>query len=70
MAAFGSFTYRSTVLGKAYTSPFAIWCAAKDGLVTYMQFMEDTFGTAKTFQKDDGESTYVSVPDRGEVMAR
>ena len=70
VAAFGSFTYRSIVLDKVFTSPFAIWCAVKDGLITYMQFMEDTLGTASTFRKNSEEGTYISVPKRGEVHVR
>lgn len=69
VAAFGSFTYKSIVLGKRYTSPFAIWCVVKGSQITYMQFMEDTLGTGQTFRKDDGQGIYVSVPERGEVEA-
>ena len=65
-AVFGRFTYRSTTLGKAVTSPFAILATVKDGKVTYMQFMEDTFGTAATFRAG-GIATFHSDPDGGEV---
>lgn len=61
VAVFGRFTYRSSILGKAYTSPFAVWAVVKDGLVTYMQFMEDTFGTGATFAK--GGSTKYEVDE-------
>ena len=44
---FGSFTVRSA---KLFTSPFSIQLKLKDGLVTYMQYMEDTFGTGSTFR--------------------
>lgn len=59
VAVFGHFTYRSTTLGKPYTSPFNVWCKVDvaSGQVKYMQFMEDTFGTAQTFEKG-GEKTY------------
>jgi len=57
VAVFGRFTYRSTVLGKAYTSPFAVHAKVQDGKVVYMLFMEDTFGTGATFAKD-GKMTY------------
>jgi uncharacterized protein len=60
VAVFGKFTYRSRTLGKAYTSPFCVWCKVDvegDGRVKYMQFMEDTFGTGATFQTS-GEKTY------------
>lgn len=56
LAVFGRFTCRSAVLGKAYTSPFAIHAKVQDGKVTYMLFMEDTFGTGATFAKD-GKTT-------------
>ncbi len=65
-AVFGRFTYRSATLGKAVTSPFAILAHVRDGQVTYMQFMEDTFGTAQTF-RSGGTATYRSDPDGGEV---
>lgn len=52
VAVFGRFTYRSSVLRKSYESPFAIRAVVKEGLVVYMLFMEDTFGTASTFAKD------------------
>ena len=68
VAVFGSFTYRSKVLGKVYTSPMAIWCVVRDEQVTYMRFMEDTLGTAGTFRRNSGKSTYVSIPDRGDVV--
>ena len=67
VAAFGSFTYRSKVLDKVFTSPFAIWCVVKEERIEYMQFMEDTLGTASTFRKDGESNIYVSLPDRGEV---
>ena len=66
VAVFGSFTYRSTTLGKAITSPFAILAKVRDGQVIFMQFMEDTFGTASTF-RIGGVATYWSNPDGGEI---
>ncbi len=66
VAVFGRFTYRSATLGKAITSPFAILAKVEDGQVTFMQFMEDTFGTASTF-RSGGVATYRSDPDGGEV---
>ena len=67
VAVFGRFTYRSVTLGKAVTSPFAILAKVRDGQVTFMQFMEDTFGTAATF-RSGGTATYRSDPD-GEEMS-
>ena len=66
VAVFGRFTYRSVTLGKAVTSPFAILAKVSGGQVTFMQFMEDTFGTASTF-RSGGVATFRSDPDGGEV---
>ena len=66
VAVFGRFTYRSVTLGKAITSPFAILAKVVDGQITFMQFMEDTFGTASTF-RSGGVATYRSDPDGSEV---
>ena len=49
-AVFGSFTYESNTLGKTITSPFCIFVRVANGKIVYMQFMEDTFGTASTFR--------------------
>ena len=66
VAVFGRFIYRSVTLGKAVTSPFAILAKVSGGQVTFMQFMEDTFGTASTF-RSGGVATFRSDPDGGEV---
>ena len=66
VAVFGRFTYRSVTLRKAVTSPFAILAKVKEGRITFMQFMEDTFGTAATF-RSGGVATYRSDPEGGEV---
>lgn len=67
VAVFGSFTYKSRVMGIERTSPFSIWCKVNaDGKVTYMQFMEDTLMTSSTFQKS-GSRTYAAHPDGHEV---
>ena len=66
-AVFGRFTYRSTTLGKAVTSPFAILARVSDGRVTHMRFMEDTFATAASFRVG-GEAVYRADPDGGEVV--
>lgn len=50
VAIFGHFTYRSKGLGKRITTPFAIRSEVRDGKLAFMQFMEDTFGTASTFR--------------------
>ena len=66
VAVFGHFTYRSVTLGRAVTSPFAILARVRDGKLTYMQFMEDTFGTAQTFRAG-GVATFRADPDGGEI---
>ena len=66
-AMFGRFTYRSTTLGKAVTSPFAILARVTDGRVTHMQFMEDTFATAASFRVG-GEAVFRADPAGGEVV--
>ncbi len=66
VAVFGRFTYRSTTLGKAITSPFAILAKVRSGQIVFMQFMEDTFGTAATF-RSGGVATYRSDPDGDEI---
>ncbi len=66
VAVFGRFTYRSVTLGKAVTSPFAILAKVQGGQITFMQFMEDTFGTASTF-RSGGVAIFRNDPDGGEV---
>ena len=65
VAIFGSFTLTSTTLGKTFTSPFSILATVKNGQVTYMQYMEDTFGTGATFHVS-GVSKFKSDPAGGE----
>jgi ketosteroid isomerase-like protein len=67
VAIFGRFTYRSTVLGKTVTSPFAVFAKVKDGRCSYMQFMEDTFATGASF-RSGGAWTFRSNPDGSEVI--
>ena len=50
-AVFGSFTYESYTQHRTVTSPFCILIRVKSGKIVYMQFMEDTFGTASTFKE-------------------
>ncbi len=66
VAVFGRFTYRSTTLGRAVSSPFSILAKIRDERIVFMQFMEDTFGTASTF-RSGGVATYWSDPDGGEI---
>ena len=67
VAVFGRFTYRSVTLGKAVTSTFAILAKVENGRITFMQFLEDTFGTAATF-RSGGAATYCSDPNGSEVV--
>jgi ketosteroid isomerase-like protein len=48
VAMFGSFTYRGRASGKDITSPFSLLAHVKDGKVSYVQFLEDSFGTSGT----------------------
>ena len=50
VAMFGSFTYKTRTLGKEITSPFALLAKAADDRISYIQFLEDTFGTAGSFR--------------------
>lgn len=61
-AVFGRFTYRSTVLSKGVTSPFAVFARCKDGRCSYLQFMEDTFATGASF-RSGGTWTFQSDPN-------
>lgn len=61
-AAFGYFTYRSTVLGKTVTSPLAILARAKNGKLSFVQFMEDTFATVHSF-RESGTYKIKANPD-------
>ena len=67
VAVFGSFTLRSKTLGKQFTSPFAVLATVENGQITYMQYMEDTFGTGSTF-RSCGDARYQSNPAGGEVI--
>lgn len=50
-AMFGTFTYTSNTLGKTVTSPFAVLARGGNGKLTYVQFMEDTFATVRSFRE-------------------
>jgi uncharacterized protein len=67
VAVFGRFTYTSAKLHRTITSPFAIFCKVKDGKITYMQFMEDTFCTASSF-RSGGTWKFQSDPSGDEVQ--
>lgn len=67
VAVFGSFTVRSKNLDKIFVSPFSVHAKVRDGQVTYMQYMEDTFGTGATF-RSKGAWTFAGDPDGTEVV--
>jgi ketosteroid isomerase-like protein len=66
VAMFGSFTYRARALGKDITSPFALLVRVKDDRISYVQFLEDTFGTAGSF-RTSGTWHFSGVAAGGEV---
>lgn len=63
---FGRFTYRSTIMKKLVTSPFAVLAKVKEGRCYYLQFMEDTLATSASF-KSGGKWTFRSNPEGSEV---
>lgn len=66
VALFGRFTTHSVKLDKKFTSPFVVFAKVNNGLITYMQYMEDTFGTGSTF-RSGGAWKFQSNPAGGEV---
>lgn len=50
VAVFGQFTYTSVHAKKTFTSPFSIKAKVQNGLITYFQFMEDTYASAASFR--------------------
>jgi uncharacterized protein len=65
-AMFGRFTYRSTVMKKLVTTPFAVFAKVRDGRCYYLQFMEDTLATSASF-RSGGRWTFRADPAGGEV---
>src|SRR5580692_1291724 len=68
VAFFGSFTYKSNVTGKEITSPFSLLARFEGTKVAYIQFLEDSYGTAGSF-KTGGATRYHSDPSGKEVEA-
>lgn len=66
VAMFGIFTYKTRTLGKEITSPFALLAKVTGNKVSYIQFMEDTFGTASTFRAS-GTWHFRGIAAGGEV---
>lgn len=66
-AMFGRFTYRSAVLSKVVTTPFAVFAKVEHGVCNYLQFMEDTFATGASF-RSGGSWTFQSNPNGERVV--
>ena len=66
VAFFGSFTYKSNVTGKEITSPFALLARFEGDKVAFVQFLEDSYGTAGSF-KTRGSTRFHSDPSGKEV---
>ena len=65
-AIFGYFTYRSNMLEKTVTSPLSILARARDGKLSFVQFMEDTFATVRSF-RESGTYRIKANPDGSEL---
>jgi len=66
VAFFGAFTYKSTATGKEVTSPFSLLARFDGDKVAFVQFLEDSFGTAGSF-KTGGATRFHSDPSGQEV---
>jgi ketosteroid isomerase-like protein len=66
VAFFGSFTYKSNVTGTEITSPFGLLARFEGDKVAYIQFLEDSYGTAGSF-KTGGATRFHSDPSGTEV---
>ena len=66
VALFGSFTYKSNATGREITSPFGLLARFEGDKVAYLQFLEDSYGTAGSF-KTGGSSRFHSDPSGKEV---
>lgn len=67
VAVFGSFTVHSRNLDKIFVSPFSVHAKVKSGQITYLQYMEDTFGTGATF-RSQGMWTFAGDPSGAAVQ--
>ena len=68
VALFGSFTYKSNATGREITSPFGLLARFEEDKVAYVQFLEDSYGTAGSF-KTGGATRFHSDPSGKEVEA-
>ena len=66
VALFGSFTYKSNATGREVTSPFGLLARFEGDKVAYVQFLEDSYGTAGSF-KTGGATRFHSDPTGPEV---
>ena len=66
VALFGSFTYKSNATGKEVRSPFGLLARFEGDRVAYVQFLEDSYGTAGSF-KTGGSTRFQSDPAGQEV---
>ena len=66
VALFGSFTYKSNATGKEITSPFGLLGRFEGDKIAYLQFLEDSYGTAGSF-KTGGATRFHSDPSGKEV---
>ena len=66
VAFFGSFTYKSNTTGKEITSPFSLLARFEGDKVAYLQFLEDSYGTAGSL-KTGGTTRFHSDPSGKEV---
>ena len=66
VAFFGSFTYKSNTTGKEITSPFSLLARFEGDKIAYIQFQEDSYGTAGSF-KTGGATRFHSDPSGKEV---
>jgi uncharacterized protein len=66
VALFGSFTYKSNATGKEITSPFGLLARFEGDKVSYLQFLEDSYGTAGSF-RTGGAARFHSDPSGKEV---
>ncbi len=64
-AIFGVFTYTSKTLGKTVTSPFSVLARGENGKLSFVQFMEDTFATVRSF-RESGTYHIMANPDGSE----
>jgi uncharacterized protein len=63
---FGRFSYRSRVMLRVVSTPFAVFAKVKRGRCYYLQFMEDTLATSASF-RSGGTWTFRGNPNGEQV---